>query len=87
MSIKSNIDMYYEALIDDLKGRKQWMIEGNLDVEPSEAEARALDDGLMYYVDQAYILAQALMSGRIQWGEEVDWQAIYDMLIEDMNGE
>lgn len=49
--------MYYEALIDDLKGRKQWMIEGNLDVEPSEAEARALDDGLMYYVDQAYILA------------------------------
>ena len=41
-------------------------------IEPFEAEARAIDDGLMYYVDQAYVLAQALMSGRIQWGKEVD---------------
>lgn len=87
MSIQSNINMYYEELVEDLKERKQLEIEAEPGIEPFEAEARTMDDGLMYGVDQAYVLAQALLSGRIEWGKEVDWQDVYDMLIEDMNSE
>lgn len=87
MSIQSNINMYYKELVDSLKERREWVVEDDPKIEPFEAEARAMDDGLMYYVDQAYVLAEALMSGRIKWGEPVDWQNIYDMLIEDMNEE
>lgn len=87
MSIQSNINLYYTQVVKAMKERKQAEIEEEPDIEPYEAEARALDNGLMYYVDQAYVVAQALLSGRIEWGKEVDWQDVYDMLIEDMNSE
>lgn len=86
MSVQSNIKMYYEELVEDLKERKQWAIEDEPSLEPFEAEARAMDDGLMYYADQAYVLAQALMNGTIKWGEPIEWQDVYDMLLEDMKG-
>lgn len=84
MTVQSNINMYYEELVSDLRERKRLELEEEPDLEPYEARARALDNGLMYYADQAYVLAYALTTGVIQWGEPVEWEAIYDMLTSDM---
>lgn len=69
MSVESNINMYYEELVASVAERAADDIKN--DVEEDEAIMRAIDDGLMYYTDQAYIVAHALQNGFIKWGAGV----------------
>lgn len=81
MAVESNINMYYEELVVSLAERAK-------DSDGSDdAIAQAIDDGLIYYADQAYIMAHALEQGLIEWGGEVAWDEIYDMLYNDINEE
>ena len=85
MSTESNIDMYYEELICILAERANDDIKNGSDED--EAIYQALDDGLIYYADQAYIIAHALQNGLITWGEEVHWDVIFEDLYDDINTE
>lgn len=85
MSVESNINMYYEELVASMAERAADDIKN--DVEESEAINQAIDDGLMYYADQAYIVAHALQNGFIKWGGEVEWDAIYEDLYADIADE
>ena len=85
MSVESNINMYYEELVASIAERALDDIKN--DVEESEAINQAIDDGLMYYADQAYIVAHALQNGFIKWGGEVEWDAIYEDLYADIADE
>ena len=86
MATESNINSYYEELIARLAERaiencETW--EG--DQDESEPLWQAIDDGLIYYTDQAYILAHALQNGFIEWGKEgIRWDEISEMLYNDI---
>ena len=45
---------------------------------------QAINDGLIYYEDQAYVLANALENGIVSWGHDVEWDAVDDMLYSDI---
>lgn len=85
MAVESNINMYYEELVQSMAERADDDIKN--DVEEDEAIMRAIDDGLMYYADQAYIVAHALQNGFIKWGGEVEWDAIFEDLYADVSEE
>ena len=82
MSVESNINMYYEELVASIAERAADDIKN--DVEEDEAIMQAIDDGLMYYTDQAYIVAHALQNGFVKWGGEVEWDAIWEDLYADV---
>ena len=85
MSVESNINMYYEELVASMAERAYDDIKN--DVEEDEAIMRAIDDGLIYYTDQAYIVAHALQNGFIKWGQECEWDAIFEDLYADVSAE
>lgn len=85
MAVESNINMYYEELIASVAERALDDIKN--DVEEDEAINQAIDDGLMYYTDQAYIIAHALQNGFVKWGGEVEWDAIFEDLYADVSTE
>lgn len=82
MAVDSNINMYYEELVASLAERAK-----NSSMERGDAITQAIDDGLIYYADQAYIVAHALEQGLVEWGGNVAWDEIYDMLYNDINEE
>lgn len=82
MAVESNIEMYYEELVASLAERAK-----DSDTERDDAIAQAIDDELIYYADQAYIMAHALEQGLVEWGGSVAWDEIYDMLYNDINEE
>lgn len=83
MSVESNINSYYWELVASLAERAK----DSDGVERSDAIIQAIDDGLIYYADQAYIVAYALEQGFVEWGGGVSWDDIYDMLYNDINEE
>lgn len=85
MSVESNINMYYEELVAGIAERAADDIKNG--VEEDEAIMQAIDDGLMYYTDQAYIVAHALQNGFIKWGQECEWDAIFEDLYADVSAE
>lgn len=82
MAVESNINTYYEELIASMAERALDDIEN--DVDETDAINQAIDDGLIYYTDQAYIIAHALQNGFIKWGGEVEWDAIWEDLYTDV---
>lgn len=85
MSVESNINMYYEELVASIAERAADDIKDG--VEEDEAIIRAIDNGLIYYTDQAYIVAHALQNGFIKWGQECEWDAIFEDLYADVSAE
>lgn len=85
MAVESNIEMYYEELIKSIAERAfDDMKDGG---DEDECIWQAIDDGLIYYVDQAYVVANALQNGFISWGKTIEWDAIIDMLYSDVSEE
>lgn len=85
MAVESNIEMYYEELISSLAERAfDDMKDGG---DEDECIWQAIDDGLIYYADQAYVVANALQNGFISWGKTIEWDAIIDMLHSDVSEE
>lgn len=85
MAVESNIEMYYEELISSLAERAfDSMKDGG---DEDECVWNAIDDGLIYYCDQAYVVANALQNGFISWGKTIEWDAIIDMLYSDVSKE
>ena len=85
MAVKSNIEMYYEELIESLAERAYDDMKDGGDED--ECIWQAVDDGLIYYADQAYVVANALQNGFISWGKTIEWDAIIDMLYSDVSEE
>ena len=85
MSVDSNIEMYYEELIESIAERAyDGMKDGG---DEDECIWQAIDDELIYYCDQAYVVANALQNGFISWGKTIEWDAIIDMLYSDVSEE
>lgn len=82
MAVESNINTYYDELIASMAERALDDIKN--DVDETDAINQAIDDGLIYYTDQAYIIAYALQNGFIKWGGEVEWDAIWEDLYTDV---
>ena len=85
MAVESNIEMYYEELIESLAERAYDSMKDGGDED--ECIWQAIDDGLIYYCDQAYVVANALQNGFISWGKTIEWDAIIDMLYSDVKEE
>ena len=85
MAVESNIEMYYEELIESIAERAYDDVKNGGDED--ECIWQAIDDGLIYYCDQAYVVANALQNGFISWGKTIEWDAIIDMLYSDVKEE
>ena len=85
MAVESNIEMYYEELIESIAERASDDMKDGGDED--ECIWQAIDDGLIYYCDQAYVVANALQNGFINWGKTIEWDAIIDMLYSDVKEE
>ena len=85
MAVESNIEMYYEELIESIAERAYDGMKNGGDED--ECIWQAVDDGLIYYADQAYVVANALQNGFISWGNTIEWDAIIDMLYSDVSEE
>ena len=85
MAVESNIEMYYEELIESIAERAYDDMKNGGDED--ECVWQAIDDGLIYYCDQAYVMANALQNGFISWGNTIEWDAIIDMLYSDVSEE
>lgn len=85
MAVESNIEMYYEELIESIAERAYDDMKDGGDED--ECIWQAIDDGLIYYCDQAYVVANALQNGFINWGKTIEWDAIIDMLYSDVKEE
>ena len=85
MAVESNIEMYYEELIESIAERAFDDMKNGGDED--ECIWQAIDDGLIYYCDQAYVVANALQNGFISWGKTIEWDTIIDMLYSDVSEE
>lgn len=84
---ESNINMYYEELVAVLAERAYDDLKNGGYGDESECIYQAIDDGLIYYADQAYILAHMLQGGFISWGEPISWDVIFEKLYDDVASE
>lgn len=85
MATESNINTYYEEIVASMAERalencEAW--EG--DQDESEPIWQAIDDGLMYYCDQGYVLAMAICRGYASWYKDISWEEITEMLYNDV---
>lgn len=85
MAVESNIEMYYEEIVSNLAERAYDGMKNGGDED--ECVWQAIDDELIYYCDQAYVVANALQNGFISWGKTIEWDAIIDMLYSDVSEE
>lgn len=85
MAVESNIEMYYEELVNSLAERAYDSLKDGGDED--ECIWQAIDDGLIYYCDQAYVAANAVQNGFIQWNRTIEWDAVIDMLYSDVKEE
>lgn len=84
---QSNINSMYEGIVRDLSQRaKMIMDEGSLDERTDETDAilQAIDEGLTYYSDEAYIIAHAFINGLFSWNEQICWDCLLEDLITDI---
>lgn len=87
MATESNINTYYEELVASLAERAHDDLKNGGYGDESECIYQAIDDGLIYYTDQAYILAHMLQGGFISWGEPISWDVIFENLYDDVASE
>ena len=87
MAVNFNVNMYYEELVHNAASRaKEELDDGNYGDE-SECISQAIYDCKVYYADQAYIVARAVMQGLIEFNKDVNWDEIYEMLYNDIASE
>lgn len=87
MSVNSNISSYYEEQVAFAADTAKTCIESDGDDEQTALQY-AIDNAFyIYYSDQAYLLAHAFNAGVFEWGGEVDWSAIYEMVYNDVAAE
>lgn len=91
MKTNSNINIYYEALVRDLVERAK-LIDSDLkksgeEYDEYEAVNRAVSDGFIYGADEAYVVAKAMIEGIVTWGEDIVWEEVYEMLLNDVSEE
>ena len=84
--VQSNINEYYWETIADLAERAKSNMEDGTEDE-SEAISQAIDDGLIYYVEQAYIIAYYMITYCPKWGDNIEWEEVYMMLYDDITEE
>jgi hypothetical protein len=87
MATESNLNTYYEELIASLADRAYEDLKSGGYGDESECIYQAIDDGLIYYTDQAYILAHMLQGGFISWGDPISWDVIFENLYDDVASE
>ena len=87
MATEGNINQYYEELIASLADRAYDGLKDGGYGDESECIWQAIDDGLIYYTDQAYILAHMLQGGFISWGDPISWDTITENLFDDVMNE
>lgn len=85
--VKSNIELYYEQQVAFAVETAITCIDSDGDDEETALQY-AIDNAFYTYgSDQAYVLAHAFMQGYIRWGGEIDWDAINEMINDDVYNE
>ena len=86
MAVESNINMYYEELVESLAKRAYDSMKDGGYGDEDECIRNAIDNRLIC-CDQAYVVANALQNGFISWNRTIEWDAVIDMLYSDVKEE
>ena len=84
--INSNINSYYEELIESIAERVLDYDDINEENEIDYIN-EAIDSAFIYYQDQAYVLAHALLEGYVSFYGDFNWDEINQMLFDDVSEE
>lgn len=84
MSIQNNICEYYNELVESLAERARLNHEEELEKEREECVFQAINEGMIYGDDQAYMLAYAMIEGTVEQGQPVIWADVWAMLEHDV---
>lgn len=87
MSVDSNINSYYEELVSSIADRAEDYKKDGGVWDGSDEVYQAIDDEMIYYCDQGYVLAMAICKGYISWYKNVQWDEVYEMLYSDVQDE
>lgn len=82
--MREEIEKAYDGVLDDLGHRAELIQSENKDWTLEQCVNRAIDDGFYYSDDEAMVLAWAYENGYIQWGKEIEWSIVDDMLKNDI---
>lgn len=85
--MKSNVNEYYQELIEGIAENAKGLIDDGSFEKENDAIWEAINEDLIYGIDQAYVLANAFCRGYIDWGKEIEWNDIFEMLYEDISDE
>ena len=76
----------YNDIINDLAERAYDYIKDGTEDE-NEAINQAIDDGLIYYEDQATVVGGYIVKYCPKWVDQLEWEDIYMMLYDDVSTE
>lgn len=85
MSAKNTIETQYYEIVEAIAEKAIEYISGQENDEKSGCIIDAIADYLIYYDDQAIVVAQAIEGGFVQFGRDDDvWQHVDEMLLDDV---
>lgn len=85
MSVESNINLYYEGLIDSIASQVGCELQQDPEADEWRLVQQAMDTRLFGMVDQAYILAHAYLEGYVTSDSStLDWDEVWEMVMEDV---
>lgn len=86
MNNKGIMEQYWDIIedtadivIEDMKDTPEDERQGLID--------EAIDRSLIYYNDQAVVLGAMLIKGVIRFGEQLDWEYVWEEMVEDVYNE
>lgn len=79
-----NINSYYWETVSSIVERAQDMLKDGSYGDRDEVIMQAIDDELIYYVDQAYIKAYYIITCCPNWNDDIRCDAVYEMLYSDV---
>lgn len=85
MSAKNTIETQYDEIVEAIAEKAIEYISDDESDEKSECINDAIADYLIYYDDQAIVMAQAIEGGFVHFGRDDSvWQHVDEMLLDDV---
>lgn len=85
MSAKNTIETQYDEIVEAIAEKAIEYISDNENDEKSECINDAIADYLIYYDDQAIVVAQAIEGEFVHFGRDDDvWRNVDEMLLDDV---
>ena len=81
---QSNINTMYEGITADLAERAKLIHREQPELDTYDCVRQAIDDGFIYGVDEAYVVAHYMINGGFKFGEQIEWDLLWEDFTADI---